>query len=55
MVAFKNRDIILMPDKWEYPWYAAWDLAFHCIPMAMIDATFAKKASTVMREWYMKP
>ncbi len=33
----KNQDIIAMPDKWEYPWYAAWDLAFQCIPMAMID------------------
>ena len=45
-----------MPDKWEYPWYAAWDLAFHCVPMAMIDPTFAKhQLSLVMREWYMKP
>lgn len=52
----KNQDIILMPDKWEYPWYAAWDLAFHCVPMAMIDPTFAKhQLSLVMREWYMKP
>ena len=52
----KNQDIILMPDKWEYPWYAAWDLAFHCIPMAMIDPTFAKhQLLLVMREWYMKP
>lgn len=52
----KNQDIILMPDKWEYPWYAAWDLAFHCIPMAMIDATFAKhQLQLIMREWYMKP
>ena len=52
----KNQDIILMPDKWEYPWYAAWDLAFHCIPMAMIDPTFAKhQLILVMREWYMKP
>ena len=52
----KNQDIILMPDKWEYPWYAAWDLAFHCIPMAMIDATFAKhQLILLMREWYMKP
>ena len=38
----KNQDIISMPDKWEYPWYAAWDLAFHCIPLAMIDPVFAK-------------
>lgn len=52
----KNQDIILMPDKWEYPWYAAWDLAFHCIPMAMIDPTFAKhQLLLIMREWYMKP
>ncbi len=52
----KNQDIVLMPDKWEYPWYAAWDLAFHCIPMALIDPTFAKhQLLLVMREWYMKP
>ena len=52
----KNQDIVLMPDKWEYPWYAAWDLAFHCIPMATIDPTFAKHQLTlIMREWYMKP
>ena len=45
-----------MPDKWEYPWYAAWDLAFHCVPMAMVDPTFAKhQIILVMREWYMKP
>lgn len=52
----KNQDIILMPDKWEYPWYAAWDLAFQCIPMAVVDPTFAKhQLLLVMREWYMKP
>lgn len=52
----KNQDIISMPDKWEYPWYAAWDLAFQCIPMAMIDPVFAKHQLTlIMREWYMKP
>ncbi|MEO6893929.1 MAG: glucosidase, partial [Ginsengibacter sp.] len=52
----KNQDIILMPDKWEYPWYAAWDLAFHCIPMAMLDPGFAKhQMLLIMREWYMKP
>ena len=52
----KNQDIVLMPDKWEYPWYAAWDLAFHCVPIAMVDPTFAKhQLSLVMREWYMKP
>jgi len=52
----KNQHIILMPDKWEYPWYAAWDLAFQCIPMAILDAGFAKHQLTlIMREWYMKP
>lgn len=52
----KNQDIIAMPDKWEYPWYAAWDLAFQCIPMAIIDPVFAKHQLTlIMREWYMKP
>jgi hypothetical protein len=52
----KNQDIIAMPDKWEYPWYAAWDLAFQCIPMAMVDPVFAKHQLTlIMREWYMKP
>ncbi len=52
----KNPDIIMMPDKWEYPWYAAWDLAFQCISMAVVDPTFAKhQLLLVMREWYMKP
>ncbi|MFM7839960.1 MAG: MGH1-like glycoside hydrolase domain-containing protein, partial [Chitinophagaceae bacterium] len=52
----KNQDIISMPDKWEYPWYAAWDLAFHCISMAVVDPTFAKhQLLLIMREWYMKP
>jgi hypothetical protein len=52
----KNQDIICMPDKWEYPWYAAWDLAFQCISMAVVDPTFAKhQLLLVMREWYMKP
>ncbi|MEP7144818.1 MAG: glucosidase [Ferruginibacter sp.] len=52
----KNQNIILMPDKWEYPWYAAWDLAFHCIPMAILDPGFAKnQLLLIMREWYMKP
>lgn len=52
----KNEDIISMPDKWEYPWYAAWDLAFQCVPMAMVDPTFAKhQLLLIMREWYMKP
>ena len=51
-----NGDIISMPDKWEYPWYAAWDLAFHCIPLALVDPDFAKEQLTLMlREWYMHP
>ena len=51
-----NADIISMPDKWEYPWYAAWDLAFHCIPLAMIDPEFAKCQLVLLtREWYMHP
>jgi len=51
-----NADIISMPDKWEYPWYAAWDLAFHCIPLALVDPDFAKEQLTLMlREWYMHP
>ncbi|WP_017300931.1 MGH1-like glycoside hydrolase domain-containing protein [Nodosilinea nodulosa] len=49
-------DIISMPDKWEYPWFAAWDLAFHCIPLALVDAEFAKHQLDIMtREWYMHP
>ncbi len=51
-----NEDIISMPDAWEYPWYAAWDLAFHCVPIAMVDAQFAKEQLILfLREWYMKP
>ena len=51
-----NQDVISMPDKWEYPWYAAWDLAFHCVPLAMIDPVFAKnQLILIMREWYMNP
>ena len=51
-----NEDIISMPDKWEYPWYAAWDLAFHCIPLTMVDADFAKSQLLLfLREWYMHP
>ncbi|MFN9262907.1 MAG: MGH1-like glycoside hydrolase domain-containing protein [Acidobacteriota bacterium] len=51
-----NDDIISMPDKWEYPWYAAWDSAFHMIPMAMIDPGFAKsQLKLFLREWYMHP
>ena len=45
-----------MPDKWEYPWYAAWDLAFHCVPLAMVDTQFAKDQLILfLREWYMHP
>jgi len=52
----KNQDIIAMPDKWEYPWYAAWDLAFQSISMALVDPVFAKhQLLLIMREWYMKP
>lgn len=51
-----NDDIISMPDKWEFPWYAAWDLAFHVLPLAMIDPDFAKRQlDRLTREWYMHP
>jgi hypothetical protein len=51
-----NDDILSMPDKWEYPWFAAWDLAFHTIPLAMIDPEFAKRQLILLtREWYMHP
>ena len=51
-----NEDILSVPDKWEYPWYATWDLAFHCIPLAMLDAQFAKdQLVLLLREWYMNP
>ena len=51
-----NRDVISMPDKWEYPWYATWDLAFHMIPMSKIDPDFAKQQLILLlREWYMHP
>ncbi|NJK63077.1 MAG: glucosidase [Synechococcaceae cyanobacterium SM2_3_1] len=51
-----SDDILSMPDKWEYPWFAAWDLAFHCIPLAMVDPEFAKYQLDIMtREWYMHP
>lgn len=51
-----NADVISMPDKWEYPWYAAWDLAFHCIAFAIIDPEFAKNQLVLLtREWYMHP
>ncbi len=55
-VHLNNADVISMPDKWEYPWYAAWDLAFHCIPLAMVDPDFAKDQLVLLtREWYMHP
>jgi hypothetical protein len=51
-----NRDVISMPDKWEYPWYASWDLAFHMVPFAHIDPAFAKSQLILfLREWYMHP
>jgi hypothetical protein len=53
---FNSQDIISMPDKWEYPWFAAWDLAFHCIPLAAIDMPFAKRQlNLLVRDWYMHP
>lgn len=51
-----NADVISMPDKWEYPWYASWDLAFHCVTMALIDPEYAKEQLVLfLREWYMHP
>ncbi len=51
-----NDDVISMPDKWEYPWYAAWDLAFHTVALALVDAEFAKDQLVLfLREWYMHP
>jgi len=51
-----NERVMSMPDKWEYPWYAAWDLAFHCIPLALVDSHFAKsQLDLLMREWYQHP
>ncbi|HKK46425.1 MAG TPA: hypothetical protein VJ964_12950, partial [Balneolaceae bacterium] len=55
-VHLDNKDIFSMPDKWEYPWYASWDLAFHCIALALVDADFAKnQLLTLLHEWYMHP
>jgi hypothetical protein len=52
----RSQDIISMPDKWEYPWFAAWDLAFHCIALAHVDPGFAKEQlRLITREWYMHP
>ena len=51
-----TRDIISMPDKWEYPWFASWDLAFHCLPLANVDMEFAKRQLLLLtRDWYMHP
>jgi hypothetical protein len=51
-----NRDVISMPDSWEYPWYAAWDLAFHCVALAHVDPEFAKEQLVLLcREWFMHP
>jgi len=51
-----NADVISMPDKWEYPWYAAWDLGFHCVALAHVDPTYAKEQLVLLcREWYMHP
>jgi len=51
-----NNDVLSMPDKWEYPWYASWDLAFHCVALAHLDPEFAKHQLTLLcREWYMHP
>jgi hypothetical protein len=51
-----NADVVSMPDTWEFPWYASWDLAFHCIPLALVDAEFAKSQLVLLlREWYMHP
>ena len=53
---FFSRDVLSMPDKWEYPWFAAWDLAFHAIPLARIDPEYAKaQLLLLLREWYMHP
>ena len=52
----QNKDIISMPDKWEYPWFATWDLAFHCVPFAILDSTFAKSQLKLLtKEWYIHP
>ena len=51
-----NADVISVPDKWEFPWYAVWDLAFHCVTLALVDPEFAKAQLTlILREWYMHP
>ncbi|HEY9364576.1 MAG TPA: glucosidase [Chitinophagaceae bacterium] len=55
-LTLNNEDILSMPDKWEYPWYATWDVAFHCVPLAVLDIQFAKdQLVLLLREWYMDP
>jgi hypothetical protein len=55
-IHLNNADIISVPDKWEFPWYAAWDLAFHCVTLSMIDPDFAKQQLLLLtEEWYMNP
>jgi hypothetical protein len=55
-VHLNNADIISMPDKWEFPWYATWDLGFHCVSLALVDANFAKRQLLMLtKEWYMHP
>ncbi len=55
-IHLNNRDVISMPDPWEYPWYASWDLAFHCVALAHLDPQFAKRQLVLLcREWYMHP
>ena len=52
----RNHDILAMPDKWEYPWFAAWDTAFHCVGLALVDSSFAKDQLLLFtKEWYMAP
>lgn len=52
----QNKDVISMPDKWEYPWFATWDLAFHCVPFAILDSGFAKQQLRLLtKEWYIHP
>jgi hypothetical protein len=53
---FYANEVLSMPDSWEYPWFAAWDLAFHCVPIALVDPVFAKRQLILLlREWYMHP
>ena len=55
-LTLNNTDVLTMPDNWEFPWYAAWDLCFHCVTFALIDPEFAKAQLILLtREWYMAP